>query len=378
MAIGTPAVPSSGGAGSAVSITGPLGSKSSAQSVSVVIASDQGAIPITGSITATNPSVSATGSGVPASGTYIAVSKAGTLTGILLGSQTSANSLAVVIASDQASIPVAATLNAETTKVIGVTRTADGAGNLLTSTANALDVNIKTGNPTTMTVTQGTGTNLHTVVDSGTITTVSTVTNLAQMNGVTLLMGNGTTGTGSQRVTIASDNTAFAVNATLSAETTKVIGTVNISAAQTVAAVTAITNALPAGTNNIGQVTPVPTSNTGWSFFYNAGGISSTKLQLKATAGTFGGWAWLYNPNTAATFIQVFNKASASVTVGTTAPDFVIVLPGIASASATGSAANAEIVMGIAMSTGITVAATTTETGSTAPSNTIFATFLFK
>lgn len=51
--------------------------------------------------------------------------------------------------------------------------------------------------------------------------------NNAQINGVTPLMGNGGTGTGSQRVTIASDNTAFSVNATLSAETTKVIGTVN-------------------------------------------------------------------------------------------------------------------------------------------------------
>lgn len=48
--------------------------------------------------------------------------------------------------------------------------------------------------------------------------------NVAQINGVTPLMGNGVTGTGSQRVTIASDNTAFAVNATLSAETTKVLG----------------------------------------------------------------------------------------------------------------------------------------------------------
>lgn len=48
--------------------------------------------------------------------------------------------------------------------------------------------------------------------------------NVSQINGVTPLMGNGVTGTGSQRVTIASDNTAFSVNATLSAETTKVIG----------------------------------------------------------------------------------------------------------------------------------------------------------
>lgn len=86
-----------------------------------------------------------------------------------------------------------------------------------------------------LTVKQATGTNLHVVTDSGTITTVSTVTgvttvstvtNLAQMNGAALLMGNGVTGTGSQRVTIASDNTAFSVNATLTAETTKVIGTV--------------------------------------------------------------------------------------------------------------------------------------------------------
>jgi hypothetical protein len=37
--------------------------------------------------------------------------------------------------------------------------------------------------------------------------------NNAQINGVTPLMGNGVTGTGSQRVTIASDNTAFTVNA---------------------------------------------------------------------------------------------------------------------------------------------------------------------
>lgn len=111
--------------------------------------------------------------------------------------------------------------------------------------------------------------------------------NLKQINGNTTSVGNGVAGTGVQRVTIASDNTAFAVNATLSAETTKVIGTVNqgtspwvvsnsvlsvigngaAATAQrvtlandstgiiaTVGAVTSITNALPAGTNVIGHV----------------------------------------------------------------------------------------------------------------------------
>lgn len=62
---------------------------------------------------------------------------------------------------------------------------------------------------------------------SGTVTTTppsNASTNIAQINAVTPLMGNGITGTGSLRVTVASDNTAFAVNSTLSAETTKVIG----------------------------------------------------------------------------------------------------------------------------------------------------------
>jgi hypothetical protein len=51
-------------------------------------------------------------------------------------------------------------------------------------------------------------------------------TNTLQVGGTTVLTGNGTSGAGAQRVVIASDNTAFAVNATLSAETTKVIGVV--------------------------------------------------------------------------------------------------------------------------------------------------------
>lgn len=50
--------------------------------------------------------------------------------------------------------------------------------------------------------------------------------NNAAVAGTATATGNGTTSAGSQRVTIASDNTAFAVNATLSAETTKVIGVV--------------------------------------------------------------------------------------------------------------------------------------------------------
>jgi hypothetical protein len=47
--------------------------------------------------------------------------------------------------------------------------------------------------------------------------------NVAQINGVTPLMGNGVTGTGSPRVTIASDNTAFTVNAAQSGSWTNTV-----------------------------------------------------------------------------------------------------------------------------------------------------------
>lgn len=50
------------------------------------------------------------------------------------------------------------------------TQVVDGSGNVIGATSNALDVNIKSGNPTTIAVTQATGTNLHAVIDSGSIT----------------------------------------------------------------------------------------------------------------------------------------------------------------------------------------------------------------
>lgn len=67
---------------------------------------------------------------------------------------------------------------------------------------------------------------------------------------------------GSSPVVIASDQASIPVAATLNAETTKVIGTINIASAQTIAAVTAITNALPAGSNVIGHVITDTNSTT--------------------------------------------------------------------------------------------------------------------
>lgn len=66
-----------------------------------------------------------------------------------------------------------------------------------------------------------------------------------------------------------------------------------------------------------------------------------------------------YNPAAAVTYIQLFDKLTADVTVGTTTPDVVI---GILNAT------GREIALHHIFTTGIVWAATTTPTGNTAPS----------
>lgn len=156
-----------------------------------------------------------------------------------------AGALNVIV--DSSALPSLAATSTKQSDGSQKTQVVDGAGNVIGATSNALDINIKSGNPTTITATQATGSNLHTVVDSGTITTVTAVTaitnalpagaallgkvgidqttpgttnrvdigvfpdnepfNIAQMNGVAVTMGNGGSGTGVQRMTLASDST---------------------------------------------------------------------------------------------------------------------------------------------------------------------------
>lgn len=113
----------------------------------------------------TNAGTFATQSSIPtwAGGTLGAMANYGTSPGAVLvpgvnafitnananGQATMANSAPVVIASNQASIPVASTLGAETTKVIGVTRQADGSGNLMVG--DACQLNAKTYTPISIT-----------------------------------------------------------------------------------------------------------------------------------------------------------------------------------------------------------------------------------
>jgi hypothetical protein len=183
--------------------------------------------------------------------------------------------------------------------------------------------------------------------------------NDAQMAGTATAVGNGTTSAGSQRVTIASDNTAFSVNATLSAETTKVIGTVRVlgNTGAIVDAATSQNVASPANglailgqfntsptTISTGNMSPVQLDSTGHllvnctgcsaastvslvptatpnsmvMLHHVATGTTNDKTVIKATAGNLYGIS-LYNNAGYPIYAKFYNTACASVTVGTTA-----------------------------------------------------------
>lgn len=105
-----------------------------------------------------------------------------------------------------------------------------------------------------------------------------------------------------------------------------------------------------------------------------AGWKSTVLTALKATAtlvhsgdGKFGGY-FIYNPEGAATYLQVYAAATAgAVTVGTTPPIARYALPA-------GVGANLELDRGLYAASGIVVAATTTPTGSGAPATGLDAT----
>jgi hypothetical protein len=95
--------------------------------------------------------------------------------------------------------------------------------------------------------------NVNLAASAATVTVSATnlSTNIAQMNGVAVSMGTGIMGTGVQRVAIASDNDPITVK---QAPGTNLHMVVDSGTITTVSAVTAITNALPAGTNLMGKV----------------------------------------------------------------------------------------------------------------------------
>lgn len=100
-------------------------------------------------------------------------------------------------------------------------------------------------------------------------------------------------------------------------------------------------------------------------------GMSNTPRQINATQITWAGYLLHNNDATNPSWVQVFFKPSAEVMLGTTAPDFTIKLGG-------GESIAWDFLNPIRQGTGFTVAGTTTETGSSAPTAAVTGVFFFK
>lgn len=125
-----------------------------------------------------------------------------------IGQKIMDESTSITIASDQTALPLSTNASTASNQTDGSQKTkiVDGSGNIIGSHSNALDINIASAG-------------------------IVIGENIVQVNGATVNVGTGASGTGTQRITVASD-----------------------SSIATVSAVTAITNALPAGTNILGKV----------------------------------------------------------------------------------------------------------------------------
>ena len=89
--------------------------------------------------------------------------------------------------------------------------------------------------------------------------------------------------------------------------------------------------------------------------------LSTTVTLVKAGKVSLAGF-FQYNPSNAAAYVQFFDVSSAGdVTLGTTVPTFVI-------GAATGSFSQGQFCKPIQFTNGMAIAATTTPTGSSAPS----------
>jgi hypothetical protein len=191
---------------------------------------------------------------------------------------------------------------------------------------------------------------------SGTVSiTANSAVNVAQVAGTATDTNSGVKSAGTQRMVLATDQPQL-TNAL------KVDGS-------------AVTQPISSAVGSPAFVTPTPSTTGGWTPTIATAQTTTVKAIKSSAAGTFGGY-YIFNPNSAAAYVQVFDVATAgAVTLGSTTPTMVYCIPGNASG---GAAANVEYSNGVHMANGIQLACTTTATGSTAPATGLDMTILFK
>lgn len=97
--------------------------------------------------------------------------------------------------------------------------------------------------------------------------------------------------------------------------------------------------------------------------------LVATAVSVKSSEGQIYGYH-IYNSNTAAMFVHLYDIPSASVTVGTSARKITVAVP-------PGGGVDGIFPIPIAFRTAITTAATTTITGNTAPGTGLLTNFFF-
>lgn len=163
----------------------------------------------------------------------------------------------------------------------------------------------------------------------------------------------GGTESGALRVTIASDSTGV-----LSVDDNG--GSITVDNGGTFA--TQAT--LQTGSSLVGDVGISGARTSGGTTMYRNVDVDETEDQVKGSAGQV---YWIQCSNIDATpiYLHFYNNLAASVTVGTTTPDLTFLVPSQGDANGAGFVLS--IPNGIAFSTGITVAATTTVGGAAGP-----------
>lgn len=189
---------------------------------------------------------------------------------------------------------------------------------------------------------------------------VAGTANIGDVDVLTVPAPLSTTGTGTEatalRVTVATDSTGvLSVDDNGGSLTVDGTVTANLAAgANNIGDVDVLTlPAIPAGTNDIGNVGLAPRTSGGLTISRVISAASTNATSAKASAGQVFGW-YLSNINAAVRYLKLYNKASAP-TVGTDTPVMTIAIPG----NAAGAGATVEFTNGIAFATGIAYALTT-------------------
>lgn len=208
-------------------------------------------------------------------------------------------------------------------------------------------------------VTDGAGA-LNAIIDSGTVTTVSTVTTLSQFGGNAINLGAGAVGTGTLRMVIATDDPvndyAVLMGANLVAHDAVDAGSpLKVGGYASTAVPTAVSAAgdrVNAWYTLNGAAVVAP--GGGLAHYRTAAGTTEDEHEIKATAGTLYS-ILITNTNAAARYVRCYNLTAANTTPGTSTVFWGAAIPG----AAAGAGFTYSFPAGLTFDTALTCAWTT-------------------